>query len=120
MITERLEQLDVNAVGGADTLTVDDLSGTTIEIVALNLAGAPGTVGGDGAADRVVVRGTPFDDIVVASGAAGAARVDVLPWTIDIVNSEPTDTLDLDGNGGDDLIDTTGLGPDTIQPPPAP
>ena len=42
------------------------------------------------------------------------------PWTIDIVNSEPADTLALDGNGGDDVIDMTGLGPDTIQPAPAP
>ena len=118
MDTERLEQLDVNALGGADSLTVDDLSGATIEIVTLNLAAALGAVGGDGSADQVVVRGTPFGDFLSASGSAGSARVGFLPWTIDIVNSEPTDTLVLDGNGGDDIVDTTGLGPDTIQPAP--
>ena len=116
IVTERLEQLDVNALGGTDALTVGDLSGTTIELVTLDLAAAPGTVGGDGASDRVVARGTPFDDLISAAGAGGAARIEHLPWTIDIVNSEPADTLVLDGNGGDDVIDTSGLGPDTIQP----
>jgi Ca2+-binding RTX toxin-like protein len=118
MDTERLEQLDVNALGGADTLTVGDLSGTTVEIVDLDLAAVRGTPGGDGIADRVVVLGTPEGDIITASGAAGAARIDHLPWSIDIVNSEPIDVLAIDGNGGEDAIDTTGLGPDTIQPAP--
>jgi Ca2+-binding RTX toxin-like protein len=120
MDTERLEQLDVNALGGADTVAVGDLSGTTVEIVALDLAAVRGTPGADGVADHVVVRGTPGDDIVTAFGAAGAARIDHLPWSIDIVNSEPLDLLTIDGNGGDDTIDTAGLGPDTIQPAPDP
>lgn len=120
MDTERLEQLDVNALGGADTLTVGDLSGTTVEIVALDLAAVRGTPGADGVADHVVVLGTPGDDVITASGAAGAARIDHLPWSIDIVNSEPLDLLTIDGNGGEDTIDTAALGPDTIQPATAP
>ena len=115
MVAERLEQLDVNALGGADTITVSDLTGTTVEIVALDLAPAPNTVGGDAVTDHVIVRGTPEGDVITVAGAAGAARVDDLAWSIDIVNSEPTDALTIDGNGGEDVIDATGLGPDTIQ-----
>lgn len=117
MDTERLEQLDVNALGGADTITVGDLTGTTVEIVDVDLAPTPNTVGGDGATDHIVVRGTPDDDVITASGAAGGARIDGLAWSIDLVNSEPTDVLNIDGNGGEDVIDTAELGPDTIQIP---
>jgi hypothetical protein len=31
------------------------------------------------------------------------------------VHTEPLDTLAFAGNGGDDMVDTTGLGPDTIR-----
>jgi hypothetical protein len=116
MDTERLEQLDVNTLGGADTVTVRDLSGTTIEIVDLDLAAARGAVGGDGAADTVALVGSPGFEHIAAAGSAGAARIDGLGWSVDIVNSEPIDVLAIDGNGGDDVVDTSGLASDTIQP----
>lgn len=116
MSTVRLERLDVNARGGADLLTVGDLTGTTVERVRLGLAAVGGAA--DGAADGVVVRGTPGADAIIAGGAAGAARIFGLPWAIAIDGSEPTDVLTIDGNGGDDTVDTAGLGPDTIQPAP--
>ena len=38
-----IEGIDVNALGGADTVTVNDLSGTDVTEVNINLASAAGT-----------------------------------------------------------------------------
>ena len=53
-----VEQVNVAALGGADTLTVNDLSGTGVTGVNLDLAGTPGSGTGDGQADTVIVNGT--------------------------------------------------------------
>jgi hypothetical protein len=47
-----VERVDFNALGGADVVTVNDLSGTDVKSVNVD-DGA-----GDGAADRVIVNGT--------------------------------------------------------------
>ena len=53
-----VEQVNVVALGGADTITVNDLSGTGVTDVNLDLAGTPGSGTGDGQADTVIVNGT--------------------------------------------------------------
>ena len=55
MDTNGVEQVDVNALGGADTVTVNDLTGTDVTDVNVDL-GAGGN--GDGQADQVIVNGT--------------------------------------------------------------
>ena len=42
MDLDGVESVDLNALGGADTSTVNDLSGTDLTEVNTNLAGAPG------------------------------------------------------------------------------
>src|SRR5207247_8272317 len=59
-----VEQVNVAALGGADTLTVNDLSGTGVTDVNLDLAGTPGSGTGDGQADTVIVNGTAHADAV--------------------------------------------------------
>src|SRR5262249_7858715 len=44
-----VEGIDFNALGGADKITVNDLSGTSVTEVNLNLAGTIGGTAGDGA-----------------------------------------------------------------------
>src|SRR5438309_3552065 len=51
MDTNGVEQVNVTARGGADTLTVNDLSGTDVTNVNIDLAGTPGAGSGDGQAD---------------------------------------------------------------------
>ena len=41
--------IDFNALGGADTITVNDLTGTDVTQVDIDLAGTPGSGTGDGA-----------------------------------------------------------------------
>src|SRR5262249_34254553 len=43
-----VEHLQVNALGGADTITVNDLTGTAVNQVAIDLSGALGATGGGG------------------------------------------------------------------------
>ena len=46
-----IEEIDLNALGGADRLTVNDVSGTDLTEIRTDLAGSQGVVD-DGAADR--------------------------------------------------------------------
>ena len=46
-----------NPAGGADNVTVNDLSGTDVKLVAIDLAAA-GTIDGDGQPDVVTVNAT--------------------------------------------------------------
>ena len=62
-----IEEIDLNALGGADRLTVNDVSGTDLTEIQTDLAGGQGVVD-DGAADQVVVNGTARNDVITASG----------------------------------------------------
>src|SRR5262249_17401751 len=63
-----IEQLDFNALGGADTIHVHDLSGTGVTGVNIDLAGIPGSGTGDAAADHIIVDGTNHADNIQISG----------------------------------------------------
>src|SRR5262249_29776154 len=71
-----IEQIQLNAAGGVDTITVNDLTGTDVKQVAIDLSAPAGSGQGDGAADSVTVNGTAGDDrITVASnGASGGGN----------------------------------------------
>src|SRR5438552_14427120 len=69
MDVNAVEQVNVAALGGNDTITVNDLNGTAVAQVNLNLQGATGS--GDGQADTVIVNGTAGADAIVVSGSAG-------------------------------------------------
>src|SRR5207245_837209 len=64
MDTNGVEQVNIAARGGADTINVHDLSGTGVTDVNLDLAGIPGSGTGDNAADTVIVNGTARDDVI--------------------------------------------------------
>src|SRR5579859_1459557 len=55
-----IETIALRALGGADTITVNDLTGTNVSKVAVDLQGSGG--GGDGAADTVIVNGSAGSD----------------------------------------------------------
>ena len=116
MDTAGVERVDFNALGGADTVTVNDLKGTDVGNVNLDLAGTLGGATGDGQADRVVVRGTDGDDTIDVSGNAGGVHVGGLAATIDILHSEAAnDRLELNTLAGTDTVDSSGLVAGVIQ-----
>lgn len=109
-----LETIEIRALGGADTITVGDLSGTDVTRVELDLRGPTG--GGDGAADSVTVNGTQGVDSFGAAGDSGGVTVFGLHTRVDIFQQEQADDrLTLNGLGGDDVIDATSLEADGIQ-----
>ena len=63
-----VEHIDFTARGGADNVTVGDLTGTGVTQVAIDLAATPGSNVGDGAADSVTVNGTAGNDTVQVAG----------------------------------------------------
>ncbi|WP_165233699.1 calcium-binding protein [Aquisphaera sp. JC669] len=109
-----VEGIDFNALGGADSITVGDLSGTDVQEVNLNLAAANGA--GDGAADRVTVNGTSGDDVIAIQGNASGVAVLGLAATVNITGSEAAnDSLVVNGLAGDDVIEATGLSAGAIR-----
>ncbi len=102
-----VETIRFNALGGADTITVNDLTGTDVKQVSLDLG--VGT-SGDGAADQVVVNGTAGNDAIKVSGSGGAVAVNGLPAQVLMAHTEgANDTLTVNGGAGDDTMDASGL-----------
>jgi Ca2+-binding RTX toxin-like protein len=99
-----VEALDLPVLGGADTVVVNDLSGTDLVSVALNLGGS------DGASDQVIVAGTNGDDVAIVTGGGGGASVLGLAVQVNITGSEAaTDRLTVNLLGGDDVVEASGL-----------
>jgi hypothetical protein len=97
-----IENADVNATGGADTITVDDLTGTGLRTAAVDLGATPGGPG-DGQPDTVIVNGTDHADHVHLSTTAGNVLVSGLASQIQIAGAEAAnDTLDVNTLAGDD------------------
>ncbi len=113
MDLNEVETIRFNALGGADAITVNDLTGTNVKQVSLDLGvGASG----DGAADQVVVNGTAGNDAIKVSGSAGAVAINGLPAQVLIAHAEgANDTLTVNGAAGDDTIDASGLAAGQIQ-----
>jgi Ca2+-binding RTX toxin-like protein len=107
MDTDDVELLIVNALGGTDTATVNDLAATDITSVSLNL-GVSGA--GDAAADALTVNGTVGVDVMSLSGSGGSVTVASTAYTISATNAEPAnDTLTVNLSSGADLLSASGL-----------
>ena len=107
-----VEQIGVNALGGADTITVNDLSGTDLNRVEPNLGGA------DNAADNVIVNATNGDDIVSVVGSGATASVLGLAARTDISGAvAASDRLTVNALGGADVIDAASVAANAIRSP---
>jgi RTX calcium-binding nonapeptide repeat (4 copies) len=115
MDTAGVERVLFNALGGADAVTVNDLSGTDVKSVDLDLAGTLGGAAGDGQTDRVVVNGTNGDDALAVAGGAGDVSVSGLAATVELLHAEAADQLDVETLGGNDTVSSGGLAGGTIQ-----
>jgi hypothetical protein len=116
MDTAGVERVDFNALGGADVVTVNDLTGTDVKSVTVDLAAALGGVAGDGQSDRVIVNATNGDDTINVNGDAGALKVSGLAATTEIRHSEAAnDRLELNTLAGRDTVDSGGLAAGAIK-----
>ena len=105
-----VERVDVNALGGADTMTVNSLVGTDVATLNANLAGALGGTTGDALADTVVVNGTKGNDVIDVVGAGTSASVLGLSAQVNVTGSEgANDALVVNALGGNDRVTATTL-----------
>jgi Ca2+-binding RTX toxin-like protein len=107
-----LEVINLNAQGGADTITVNDLTGTDVTDLNLNLSAA-GV--GDGQVDTVIVNGTAGNDTIAATGDSTGISVLGLAANINITGAEATDRLTINALAGDDAVEGSGLAAGAIQ-----
>ena len=102
-----IEEIDTRALGGVDSFTAHDLTGTDVTDLELDeaVAGTP-----DHTADRVTVDGTDNADVIRVSGsAADGATVSGLAARVHITGTDPVDGLDVEAAGGDDALTASDL-----------
>ena len=109
-----VESIDFNALGGADRIVANDLSGT--DMTELNTSLAPFGGGGDAQPDSVVVNGTDGDDVSVIAGDATGVTAFGLAVQVNITGAEATnDRLTVNLLAGDDVVDASGVAAGSIQ-----
>lgn len=105
-----VETVNVTARGGADNVTVNDLTGTGVNAVNLDLSNPPGTGTGDGAADTVTVNGTNTPEPIDITGSGTGYNLAGLPALVNVNGSEgANDALTLNALGGADTINASTL-----------
>jgi Ca2+-binding RTX toxin-like protein len=110
MDADDVEVVDLNALGGTDTITVNDLSGTDVTKLDGDLAGTLGGAAGDGQPDTVIVNGSNGADNIDVSGAGTSASVVGLAAQVNITGSEgASDALTINALAGDDQVTATTL-----------
>jgi Ca2+-binding RTX toxin-like protein len=103
-----VEEADFNAMGGADSVTVNDLTGTDLTQLNLDLARPAGSGRRDGQAASVIVNGSNLDDTVTVAGDASEVSVIGLPAQVNITGADTAiDRLTINALDGDDVVDAS-------------
>ena len=109
MDMDGVERTVFDALGGADNIVVNDLTGTAAEEVLVNLGATQGSTTGDGAADSVSVRGgAAADTIRVANAGGGSVLTTGLAADVRITGAElANDKLEVRAGAGNDTLDAS-------------
>src|SRR5499426_4103822 len=107
MDLDGVERIELAAKGGADNITVNDLTGTDVKQVAIDLTG---NGAGDDAPDTVTVNGTGGNDRISVASNNSSVVVKGLSAQVTIDGAEASnDSLFINGLGGNDRIDASAL-----------
>ncbi|MEB3292421.1 MAG: hypothetical protein VKJ24_04615, partial [Synechococcales bacterium] len=109
MDTDDVERVNVNALGGKDTITINNLATTDVREVNLSLESLAGNGVGDTQLDQVIVNGSNEADTIAALTENNLYKITGLAATVQVVGSEATDTLRINALGGNDRVDATNL-----------
>src|SRR5262245_43589900 len=112
MDLDDVETITLRPLGGTDNATVNDLSGTDVTRVAIDLEGAFGSGAADGQADNVTVTGTAGADALAVAAAAGTVSVTRPPASVGITHppARPGFLTIPAGAGGDVINASTPAG----------
>ncbi|QOZ27723.1 calcium-binding protein [Bradyrhizobium sp. CCBAU 51753] len=102
-----VEKINIDALGGADTVTVNDLSGTNAQQIAIDLSASGGSA--DGALDTVVANATAGADTTTVTNSGNDVLVNGLAAQVVVHGQDASDVLQVNGLGGDDQINASGL-----------
>src|ERR1051326_5295160 len=101
-----VEHIVVAPLGGADNITINNLTGSGVKHVDIDLAAA-GTTAGDGQTDTVNVNGTANDDDITVTASNSVVTVDIVDDDVNIAHADTTDILSINGGSGNDTIDVS-------------
>jgi Ca2+-binding RTX toxin-like protein len=104
-----VERTEVHALGGADRITVNDLTGTDMTRVTVDLEGTLGGGAGDGQADVVTANGSAGGNTVTLTQSGTAVVATGLATQLVIDHAETADQLVINGLDGNDRIDARAL-----------
>jgi WD40 repeat protein len=109
-----VERIEIAALGGVDTVLVQDLSQSGVTDVFIDLAATPGGSAGDGIVDTVSVRSAPNGDVIGIARVGNNVVLTGLAAEVTVAHQDAGDLLAVLGAGGDDTINALALTPDTI------
>ena len=109
MDTNDVEIVDDNPLGGADSVTVNDLTGTDVVQTNLDLAAALGGNAPDGLDENVIVNGTNGDDNIAVNGNGSGADVTGLATAVSVRHADRTDSLSVNTLTGTDKVAVNGV-----------
>jgi Ca2+-binding RTX toxin-like protein len=105
-----VEVIDLNALGGQDSIVVNDLGDTDVTEVRVDLAGVLNGTAGDGQIDAATVNGTAGGDTIQVFGSGTSLAVTGMGALVTVGNAEgANDRLVINGLGGDDTISAATL-----------
>ena len=102
MDLDGVERLNLATFGGADTVTIGDLTGTEVTTADIDLASTAGVA--DTKDDTVQVNGSDRADQVDVTGNGTAVEVTGLAAQTSVTGGDTTDRLLVDTLGGDDRV----------------
>lgn len=114
MDVDGVERVDVEALGGADTVTLNDLTGTAVQELRIDLEAVKNGGAADDKVDRVVLNGTQTSDIVSVLGSSSNLFVLGLPTFVTIQRAAAADQLTINALGGNDRIEAGSIAAGTI------
>jgi Ca2+-binding RTX toxin-like protein len=109
MDADDVETVDFRALGGTDTVTVNDLTGTDVRTIKTDLAATLGGTTGDGQVDALIVNATNGKDAIEVAGASGTVGVAGLAATVIVTHTDANDTLAINALDGNDIVDAAQL-----------
>ncbi len=114
MDMDDMEHIEIRAGGGADSIVINDLTGTDVTEITVDLAAAPGGASPDNKIDLVTVGGTAVKDQITIASVGGQIVTSGLPDLVIVTHGAKSDILTVNGLGGDDFINASSLLPGKI------
>ncbi|HVK18731.1 MAG TPA: calcium-binding protein [Fimbriiglobus sp.] len=105
MDTDGVERVDVEALGGADTITLNDLTGTAVQELRIDLEAVKNGGAADDRTDRVILNGTAGQDIVSVLASGGNLFALGLPTFVTVQRAAAADQLTVNTLGGNDRVE---------------